>query len=114
MLIREGKGYRNRGETIKWWYSLETGSWFLLKEICITMSLSFTELEPPPRGGGNFRLKTRFLAHSSVASPPANQKREKKKVTNPAALTPNVASCFWGPVMTILLGLLFGPFLFHL
>ena len=57
---------------------------------------------------GNFRLNTRFLEHSSVASPPTNQK--KKKVTNPAALTPNVASCFWGPVMTILLGLLFGPF----
>ena len=63
---------------------------------------------------GNFRLNTRFLEHSSVASPPANQKRKKKKVTNPAALTPNIASCFWGPVMTILLGLLFGPCLFHL
>ena len=23
--IREGKKYRNRGETIKWWYSLEMG-----------------------------------------------------------------------------------------
>ena len=51
---------------------------------------------------GNFRLSTRFLEHSSAASPPI-------KVTNPAALTPNVAFCFWGPVMTILLGLLFGP-----
>ena len=61
---------------------------------------------------GNFRLNTRFLEHSSVASPPTNPKK-KKKLTNPAALTPNVASCFWGPVMTILLGLLFGPFLFH-
>ena len=63
---------------------------------------------------GDFRLNTRFLEHSSVASPPANQKREKKKVTNPAALTPNVAFCFQGPEMTILLGLLFGPCLFHL
>jgi len=50
LLIREGRGYKNRGETIKWWFSLETGSLFLLKEICITMSLSSsTELEPPPR-----------------------------------------------------------------
>ena len=49
LLIREGRGYKNRGETIKWWFSLETGSWFLLKEICIKMSLSFTELEPPSR-----------------------------------------------------------------
>ena len=63
---------------------------------------------------GSFRLNTRFLEHSSVASPPTNQKKKKKKVTNPAALNPNVASCFWEPVMTILLGLLFGPFLFYL
>ena len=49
MLIREGREYINRGEKIKWWYSLETRSWFLLKEIYITMSLSSTELEPPPR-----------------------------------------------------------------
>ena len=61
---------------------------------------------------GNFRLSRRFLEHSPVASPPTQKK--KKKVTNPADLTPNVASCFWGPVMTILLGFLFGPFLFDL
>ena len=58
--------------------------------------------------GGNFSLSTRFLEHHSVASPPTNQ----KKVTHPTALTPNVAFCFWGPVMTILLGLLFGPVYF--
>ena len=114
MLIREGREYRNRGETIKWWYSLETGSWFLLKEICMTMSCEFYRTGAPTQvEDGNFRLNTRFVEHSSVASPPANQKK-KKKVANPAALTPNVASCFWGPVMTILLGLLFDPCLFHL
>ena len=43
------EGIQKGGETIKWWYSLETGSWFLLREICITMSLSSTELEPPRR-----------------------------------------------------------------
>ena len=32
------------GNWHKGWYSLQTESWFLLKEICITMSLS-----PPPR-----------------------------------------------------------------
>jgi len=58
----------------------------------------------------NFRLNTRFLEHSSVASPPTN----KEKVTNLAALLLNVAFCFWGPVMSSLLGLLFGPCLFHL
>ena len=65
---------------------------------------------------GNFRLNTRFLEHSSVASPPTNKKKKKQKnkLTNLAALTPNVASGFWGPMITILLGLLFGPCLFHL
>ena len=109
MLIREGREYRNRGETIKWWYSLETGSYFLLKEICITMSFEFYRTGAPTQvEDGNFRLNTRFLEHSSVVSIPANQKK-KKKFTNPAALSPNVASCFWGPVITILLGVLFGP-----
>ena len=59
---------------------------------------------------GNYRLSTRFLERCSVASPPINQ----KKVTHPAALTQNVAFSFWGLVMTILLGLLFGPCLFPL
>ena len=113
---KSGKGENTEtGETFKWWYSLETGSYILLKEICIKMSFEFfnrtgatTQVED-----GNFRLNTRFLEHSSFAFPPANQKK-KKKVTNPAALTPNIASCFWGPVMTILVGLLFGSCLFHL
>ena len=36
---------------------------------------------------GNFRLNIRFLEHCPVTSPPASQ----KKVTHPAALTPNFA-----------------------
>ena len=85
MLIREGRGYRNRGETIKWWYSLETGSWFLLKEICITVSFEFfyrtgalTEVED-----GNFRLNTRFLEHSSVGSP-STKKKKKSQILQPS------------------------------
>ena len=42
-------GERTRSRRVLNWYSLQTESWFLLKEICITMSLSFTELEPPSR-----------------------------------------------------------------
>lgn len=81
------------------------------KKICITKSLSSTALGPPTQvEDGNVRLNTRFLEHRSVASPVTNQ----IKVIHPKALIPNVASCFWGPVMTILLGLLFGPCLFHL
>ena len=32
---------------------------------------------------GNFRLNTRFLEHSSVASPPANQKKKSHKPCSP-------------------------------
>ena len=37
---------RTRSRRVLNWYSLQTESWFLLKEICITMSLS-----PHPGGG---------------------------------------------------------------
>ena len=77
---KSGKGENTEtGETFKWWYSLETGSYILLKEICIKMSFEFfnrtgatTQVED-----GNFRLNTRFLEHSSFAFPPANQKKKK-------------------------------------
>ena len=49
LLIREGRGYRNRRGRIKSWYSLETGSWLLLKKIGLIMSLSSTEPGPRPR-----------------------------------------------------------------
>ena len=67
-----------------------------------TMSFEFFYKTKAPTQveDGNFRLNIRFLKHSSVAWPPANH--------------PSGASCFWGPVMTILLGLLFGPCLFYL
>ena len=113
MLIGEGRVYRNRGETIKWWYSFETGSWFLLKKNMHNNVFEFFYITGVPTQveDGNFRLNTRFLEHSFVALPPINQKK-KKKFTNPAALTPNVAFYFQGPDMTILLGLLFGPVYF--
>ena len=89
MLIREGRVYRNRGETIKWWYSLETGSWFLLKKKKIhnnVFEFFYRTGAPIQVEAGNFRLNTRFLEHSSVASPPT-EKKKKKKVTNPTTLT---------------------------
>ena len=48
-------------------------SWFLLKEICITMSFEFFYRTGAPTQveDGNFRLNTRFLEHISVAWPPA-------------------------------------------
>ena len=33
---------------------------------------------------GNFRLNTRFLEHSSVASPPTNQKKKKSQTLQPS------------------------------
>ena len=44
-------------------------SWFLLKEICITMSFEFFYRtgDPTQVEDGNFRLNIRFLAHSFVA-----------------------------------------------
>ena len=66
--------------------------------------------EPPNQvEDGNFRLNTRFLEHSSVASPPTNQKGHKSCNPHPKCCLP-----FPGPEMTILLGPLFGPCLFHL
>ena len=95
----------------KEWYGVETRSWFLLKKNMHNKVFEFHSTGAPTQvEDGNVRLNTRFLEHRSVASPVTNQ----KKVTHPEALIPNVASCFWGPVMTILLGLLFGPCLFRL
>ena len=95
----------------KQWYSVETRSWFLLKKNMHNKVFEFHRTGAPTQvEDGNVRLNTRFLEHRSVASPVTNQ----EKIIHPEALIPNVASCFWGPVMTILLGLLFGPCLFHL
>ena len=79
MLIREGREYRNRGETIKWWYSLETGSWFLLKEICLTMSFEFYRTGAPTQvEDGSFRLNTRFVEHSLLLHHQPIKKKKKK------------------------------------
>ena len=86
MLIREERGYKNRRKTIKWWYSLETGSWFLQKNIHNNVFEFYKTRATTQVKDGNLRLNTRFLEHSSVASAPTNQKKKKKKGTNSAAL----------------------------
>ena len=77
---KSGKGGDTEtGETIKGWYSLQTGSWFLLKKNMPNNVFKFyrtgalTQVED-----GNFRLNTRFWEHSSVASPPTIQKKSHK------------------------------------
>ena len=89
---------QNRGETIKWWYSLEAGSYFLSKEICITMSFEFFYRTAAPNQveDGNFRLNTRLLEHSSVASPLANQKKKNKKSHKPCSPHPKYCLLFLG------------------
>ena len=109
LLIREGRGYRNRG-TIKWWYSLETGFWFLLKKKKKKMHSNVFEFfyrtgTHTQVEDGNFRLNTRLLEHCSVASPPTNQKKSHTLQPSPQ-MSPSVSG---GMVMTICLGLLFGP-----
>ena len=120
MLIREGRGYRNRRNNQRLIQPPDRVLVPTQRNMHNNVFEFFYRIGAPTHvEDGNFRLNTRFLEHSSVASPPTHQpikkkKKKKKKVTNPAALTQNVASCFWGPVMTILLSLLFGPCLFHL
>ena len=53
----------------------------------VSLSSSAGTKAPTQVEDGNFRLGAWFLGHRPVTSPPTNQ----KKVTNPAALTPNFA-----------------------
>ena len=80
------------------------------QEACITMSLSSSaELGPSPR----WRMVTSGWAQDSWSTTllPYHQPISRKSHTlQPSPL--NVASCFWGPVMTIPLGLLFAPVCF--
>ena len=55
--------------------------------ITVSLSSSAGTKAPTQVEDGNFWLSTRFLEHRPVTLPPANQ----KKVTHPAALTPNFA-----------------------
>ena len=97
MLIGEGRGYRNRGETIKWWYSLQTGSWFLLKKKKKkkkhnnVFEFFYRTGAPTQVEDGNFRLNTRFLEHSSVPSPPTNQKKKSQTLQPSPQMLPPVS-----------------------
>ena len=101
MLIREGRGYRNRRNNQRLIQPPDRVLVPTQRNMHSNVFEFFYRTGAPNQvEDGNFRLNTRFLEHSSAASPPTNQKKKKKQVTNPAALTPNVAFCFWGPVMT--------------
>ena len=101
MLIREGRGYRNRRNNQR----------LLVQppdrvQVPTQRNMHNNVFEPPPR----WRMETEHkIPGTQLCCFTSNQSKKKKKVTNPAALTPNVAYCFRGPVMTILLGFLFGP-----
>jgi len=109
LLIREGRGYRNRRNNQRLVQPPDRVPVPIQKNMHNNVFEFYRTGAPIQVEDGNFRLNTRFLEHSSVALPPII-----KKVTHPAVLTPNVAFFFSGPVMTILLGILFGPCLFHL
>ena len=96
MLIREGRGYRKRRNNQMVVQPPDRVLVPTQKNMHNNVFEFFYRTEAPTQvEDGNFRLNKRFLEHNSVASPSTNQKK-KKKVTNPAALTPNVAPCFWG------------------
>ena len=95
MPIREGRGYRNRGETIKWCTPLRR----IPVPTQINMHNNVYEFfyrsgAPTQVEDGNFRLNTRFLEHSSIASPPTNQK--KKKSDKPCSPHPKCCLLFLG------------------
>ena len=59
-----------------------------IRTLTLVLHTAVKETEAPTQvKDGNLRLSTRFLEHRPVTSPPTNQ----KKVTHPAALTPNFA-----------------------
>ena len=106
MLIREGRGYRNRRNK----QELVQPADKVLVPTQRNMHNNVFEFfyrtgAPTQVEDGNFRPSPRSLEQHPVASPPTNH----KKLTHLAALTPNFAFLFWEPVMTILLGLLFDP-----
>ena len=50
----------------------------------MALSSSYRTGAPTQVEDGNFRLNTRFLEHSSVASPPANQKKKESQTLQPS------------------------------
>ena len=94
MLIRKGRGYRNRRNNQRLVQSPDR----VLVPTQRNMHNNVFEFcyrtgAPTQVEDGNFRLKTRFLEHSSVASLPTNQKKKEKRRSqtlqpSPQMLTP--------------------------
>ena len=96
MLIREGVGYRNRRNNQRLVQPPDRAL------VPTQRNMHNNVFEPPPRW--RIELQTEHkIPGAQLCCLTTNQ---SKRVTNPAALTPNVAFCFQGPEMTILLGLL--------
>ena len=79
------------------------------KNICIIMSLSSTELGPPPR----WRMVTSGWARDFLGVVRLPYHQPVRKSHTPYSPHPKGYLLFLGPVMTIMLGILFGPCLFN-
>jgi hypothetical protein len=70
LLIREGRGYKNRGETIKGWYSLRARSGSFSRKTHNNIFEFFYGIGIPTQVEDvNFRMSTRLLEHHPVALP---------------------------------------------
>ena len=87
MLIGEGRGYRNRRNK----QELVQPADKVLVPTQRNMHNNVFEFfyrtgAPTQAEDGNFRLNTRFLEHSSVVSPPTNQKKSQTLQPSPQML----------------------------
>ena len=79
MLIREGRGYRNRRNNQRLIQPPDRVLVPTQRNMHSNVLEFFYRTGAPNQvEDGNFRLNTRFLEHSSAASPPTNQKKKKK------------------------------------
>ena len=89
MLIREGRGYRNRINNQRLVQPPDKVLVSTQRNMHNNVFEFFYRTGAPTQvEDGNFRLNTRFLEHSSVASPPTNQKESQTLQPLPQMLLP--------------------------
>ena len=79
MLIREGRGYRNRRNNQRLVQPPDRVLVPTQRNMHNNVIEFYRTGAPTQVEDGNFRLNTRFLEHSSVSSPPTNPKIKIKK-----------------------------------
>ena len=96
MLIREGRGYRNRRNNQRLIQPPDRVLVPTQRNMHSNVFEFFYRTGAPIQvEDGNFRLNTRFLEHSSAASPPTKQKKKNKKTkkTSHKSCSPHPKCC---------------------